>query len=1219
MNEVDEIFESLSPEEREAVMTILREQAEGKSESLNKLYAADYEEIPVDIDTFLESDHYLGKSTDRGQAIYPYWRKAYREIIEQDKVECALGGSIGCGKGLTLDTPLLGPDGYFPMRDAKVGDKILGQDGKCYNITGVYPQGVMDTYKITFNDGTYVECDINHLWNIKEKLSDKNYITKSTRWLIDNFSSYEQLYIPVTEPLTDVNTFNMTKGGCLSVLLTVLSVVGYIENRRVCFRAATLEKFNKIRELVEYLGGIVMPLNTPAHDGYMLLPFHLMSYVAENIPYHSKDEWRFELPVRYMTKIEYIGKQHTQCIMVDNPESLYLIKNCIVTHNTTAAVYLMSYFVYKLMCLKNIRQFYGLEGNGPISVCFLNNTIKLSQGVAYDKFMSTLATSPWFLERGEVRGTVNIRYKPNKNIDFIVGSSADQIIGRDVFCLAGDTKIPTEFGLHTLEELAGKEVKVFTLNDQNKLEFSDKPCKIVCTKETNVLVHIYLPNGKILKCTPEHRFLMATGEYEEAGNLIAGDLLYSTCIETGVPIQDVFIVKYHEPQPVFDVINVPKYSCFAVDVTDGELSACMENNIGFIISHNCAILDEVNFSKGADIQFEKNKVLETYNACYGRIKNRFTVNGKCQGRIFLVSSKKTEYDFMNQYIEKKMQSVEDSKHLFVADAKAFEVKPKGSYSGKMFRVAVGGSNLESKIPTDDESTEELIHQGYEVYDVPVELRGDFELDINRFIADHLGISVSEVIKFIPYSMVEQCYKDITNPFTKEVFEANLKDTMPIKAYFRPELISEGITNKPIFIHLDTSGGKKDNCGVSAIAAMGFVNRNRYSEASGQEETTKQMLYRQIFSIGLNAKKNDEISYQKLVDFLWYLKYELGWNIKAVSTDGYMGQFLRQQISAAVGGEVNYISLDRTPEGYLAFQSILAEQRIAMLKLHLLESEIVRLERNNVTGKVDHPPIDGCFIGSTQIKTNKGNIAIEELVHRINQGESIEAYSYSIETKTFQFKPIKKAWLTKYVNTLCTVHLASGSEFTCTPEHKILLEDDTYIPAQQLLGAVANWRFMKNDPKSSHLSNKFINNVSIEHSLSMTPVYDIEVEDNHNFVLSCGIIAHNSKDIADSLAGALYNASLHEATMDFGTSELIDTIVDMNKPTPKTTNSDVRLVSKINIPESNTELKANTEEVPNIHAKADFEKQWAMRQGIQYHQALPKQEEPWDPRDMIIDV
>ena len=679
MSDVEQILSELNPEERQAVMQILQEQAAGSNASLNALYDADFEEIPVDIDTFLESPHYLGKSTDKGKAIYPYWRNAYREIIEQDKVECALGGSIGCGK-------------------------------------------------------------------------------------------------------------------------------------------------------------------------------------------------------------------------------------------TTAAVYLMCYFVYRLMCLRNIRQYYGLEGNGPISVCFLNNTIKLSQGVAYDKFMSTLATSPWFLERGEVRGTVNIRYKPNKNIDFIVGSSADQIIGRDVFCLAGDTKIPTEYGLMELQELVGKSVRVYSIDKDNNVYLTDKPCRIVFTKETDIIVHITLPNFKTIRCTPEHRFMKVDGSYVEAGKLREGDLLYATGIKDGVPVYDAVMIKYSQPQPVFDVLEVPRDHCFAVDVCDGEMSACVENNIGCIISHNCAILDEVNFSKGADIQFEKNKVLETYNACYGRIKNRFTVNGKCQGRIFLISSKKTEYDFLNQYIDKKMQSIEDSKHLFVADAKAFEVKPKGSYSGKMFRVAVGGSNLESKIPTDDETTEELVHQGYEVYDVPVELRGDFELDINRFIADHLGISVSEVIKFIPYSKLEQCYKDIQNPFATEVFEANLNDKIPIKNYFQPYKIDPEITSKPIFIHLDTSGGKKDNTGVSAVAAMGFVNRNRYSEESGQIETTKQMLYRHVFSIGLNAKKGDEISYQKVVDFLWHLKFDLGWNVKAVSTDGYMGQFLRQQLSAALGGEVNYVSLDRTPDG-----------------------------------------------------------------------------------------------------------------------------------------------------------------------------------------------------------------------------------------------------------------------------------------------------------------
>ena len=37
------------------------------------------------------------------------------------------------------------------------------------------------------------------------------------------------------------------------------------------------------------------------------------------------------------------------------------------------------------------------------------------------------------------------------------------------------------------------------------------------------------------------------------------------------------------------------------------------------------------------------------------------------------------------------------------------------------------------------------------------------------------------------------------------------------------------------------------------------------------------------------------------------------------------------------------------------------------------------------------------------------------------------------------------------------------------------------------------------------------------------VYDLTIQDNPNFALSCGIFVHNSKDAADSLAGALLDA------------------------------------------------------------------------------------------------
>ena len=1331
LNEINKILESLSPEERAAVMTILKEQAlTGNSTDLQQLYNADYEEIPVDIDTFLESPDYLGRSTDNGKAIYPYWRDAYRKIIAEDKIECALGGSIGCGKAACLDSYLVGPNGYFKMKDVKVGDLVAGQDGKFYHVTSIWPQGKIPVYKITFSDHTSVRCSIDHLWNVrrtdrpskKQPYPNPSYVyeTKSVRWLLQqdlkigrgrvdkhgHKLEQNKFAIPCTLPVqfnngielpldpyllgiliadgglsgsnVDISIYEQDikdkvscicdKYGCELILekesethkelgdfrivgktrgsnpilkaikqlsLNVKSVEkhipkeyllstvenrlellrgmfdgdGYVERGRYMYSTSSKQLYDDFCFLIYSLGGTVNV--TEGKEAYRYVDNGnkiKSSYLNYEFTFHlpkalkvfssKKHTKRFgkgspfhEMEYRFIESIEPDGEEECQCITVDNPESLYLMDNFTVTHNTTAAVYLMIYFVYRLMCLRNIRQYYGLEGNGPISICFLNNTIQLSKGVAYDKFMSTVANSPWFLDRGEVRGTVNIRYKPKKNIEFILGSSADQIIGRDIFCLAGETQILTEHGVKTLFELSNTgPVRVYTYNNGESI-LSKNWCEVKQTKKAVELIHITLEDGTIIRCTPEHRFvcgqiyISANLLYLQVHALEGKRFPYLTTPEGNyLHIKNVEYVVYDTPQPVYDVINVLPYHNFIVKTASSA-----------IISHNCAILDEVNFNKSSDIQLEKMKVLETYNACFGRIKNRFTVNGRCQGRIFLVSSKKTEYDFLNQYIEKKMQSVEDAKNLFVADAKAFEVKPKGSYSGRMFRVAVGGSNLPSKIPTDDEATEDLIHQGYEVHEVPVELRGDFELDINRFIADHLGISVSEVIKFMPYNKIEACYKDIQNPFSNEVIYANLSDSIPIKQYFMPNVVPEAIYYKPIFIHLDTSGGKGDKCGISAVACMGYVHRNRYSEETGNEETTKQMLYRHVFSVALDAVKSSEISFQKIVDFLWYLKFECGWNIKAVSTDGYMGQFLRQQISASGFDEVNYVSLDRSPDGYLALQSIFAENRIALIKLKLLETELVRLERNNVTGKIDHPPIDGCFTGDTKIALTDGRkLSILELLQEQLQGKLNYVYTCNEATHKIEPQRIVNVFRTKRSRVI-RITLDNNCSFKCTPDHRIMLKDGSYKPASSLKYADA---IMSTYGRFGHIA--MIETVDEEYD-----VYDLTIENTPNFALAAGIFVHNSKDVADSLAGAIYNSLKHEDKLQLGNDDLVEMTLTSNvrNYTP----------SKEDIEESISETKQES-----IRSKVDFEAEVRRRSQLTYDSAPSAEERPWDPRDGILD-
>lgn len=80
----------------------------------------------------------------------------------------------------------------------------------------------------------------------------------------------------------------------------------------------------------------------------------------------------------------------------------------------------------------------------------------------------------------------------------------------------------------------------------------------------------------------------------------------------------------------------------------------------------------------------------------------------------------------------------------------------------------------------------------------------------------------------------------------------------------------------------------------------------------------------------------------------------------------------------------------------------------------------------------------------------------------------------------------------------------------------MLCDGSYEEAQNLTTGVSLM--------SLRADGTIVQNVEIAEEAR--EVYDMEIEDNHNFALSTGVFVHNSKDGADSLAGAVFLAHQH---------------------------------------------------------------------------------------------
>jgi ATP-dependent DNA helicase RecG len=78
-----------------------------------------------------------------------------------------LQGEVGSGKAQPLESLVLTPRGFKRMGEIEVGDEVVNPNGEITVVTGVFPQGRRDVWRVVFSDGSTVECDDEHLWLVK--------------------------------------------------------------------------------------------------------------------------------------------------------------------------------------------------------------------------------------------------------------------------------------------------------------------------------------------------------------------------------------------------------------------------------------------------------------------------------------------------------------------------------------------------------------------------------------------------------------------------------------------------------------------------------------------------------------------------------------------------------------------------------------------------------------------------------------------------------------------------------------------------------------------------------------------------------------------------------------------------------------------------------------------------------------------------------------------
>nr|WP_246585413.1 AAA family ATPase [Thiorhodospira sibirica] len=112
-------------------------------------------------------------------------RRAIQVLQRRTKNNPVLIGEPGVGKAQPLYAKIKTPSGWTTMGEIQVGDWVSTPDGGKAKVTGVFPQGEKQIYRLHFRDGRYADACAEHLWSVYgPHKHDKEWRTVTTRHLM---------------------------------------------------------------------------------------------------------------------------------------------------------------------------------------------------------------------------------------------------------------------------------------------------------------------------------------------------------------------------------------------------------------------------------------------------------------------------------------------------------------------------------------------------------------------------------------------------------------------------------------------------------------------------------------------------------------------------------------------------------------------------------------------------------------------------------------------------------------------------------------------------------------------------------------------------------------------------------------------------------------------------------------------------------------------------
>lgn len=996
-------IKSLSAEERETLLVALQElEATGAANDVNAaptlldtFARVEWERQPVDVETFIKDEYYLGKTCDN---LYPKLLEDMKELFSGGYHECVLSGCVDLdatmmqadGELVTLRS-LLARGGDSPALMARPDGRV-GATASC----GVKHSGVQPTVRVTLANGMSLRLTPDH-----RVMTQRGWVAAAELLTTD--------LVPVPRRLVTTPSYSLAEAE--AQLIGYMTGDGSSDATRARFvdgNSGTVQDFLKMLRACGFAAASVRPKNGASE---VCVEYSKRSGFLDLLRRHGI----FDVG-SLSRRASPLVCRSSDAVVAAFLRGLYACEGTVVYKTNTAPRIqiglanrgLIDDVQWLLMRL-------GIHGRVYPARSFHKKQqrhyqwwhLSISDKENIERFLETIGSLP-----GKEAACDALRQRVsattiNTNVDVLPWTYADMgrfLQGKGIVRARGsrwwkwvEAAPPTrcsyrsvvEFCLEHAGHPAAEELRQRFVDPGLRYE----GVRSVEPAETIEVGDIGIPNGNSFFCQgfQVHNsigwgktFFASIGvcrllyelscmrDPQKSYGLAPGSVIAITCFSVNemLAMKVVFenIVNKLQASPYFKEhfpyeltkkeMRFPSKKLWLAARASTDSSALGLNTIG-------ALVDETNFMpdipkalRGRMGSEVTGRAQSIYNTIKRRMKSRFSRQGQLPGMLFIVSSKKTKDDFTAKLI----RSMKTDPSMFVRDYAQWDVKPEEFFTAQKFPVLCGNESTPSKILTEDEAAvlrSKELDEGLVILDVPEEFRSDFENDLEGAIRDIGGISTVAMSPFIQRreKLVAAVDERLSHPFSTLEYQIGTASTFEWGRMVRAHKNHHGETIwQPLInpaaarhVHIDPSlTGDCTGLVMAHIAGMKDVVRRK----DGKQHVERLPIFLVDLALRIRPPTAGEIDLGDVRQLVYMLR-EHGYRITQLTMDRYNSADTLQQVRKK-GIKSELLSVDVKPEPYEHLKTAFYEERVVMYDYPPLLQELQQLEKDHRKNKVDHP-------------------------------------------------------------------------------------------------------------------------------------------------------------------------------------------------------------------------------------------------------------------------